>query len=85
MYAFVAEDTGPDDEGIISAPAAVHGPFHTRAPMPLVGADQGRVESLKPIAQRIADVTGKPVKLLLFSVRTEVAVFAPHAGERNGH
>lgn len=85
LYAFVTEDTGPDDEGVISAPAAVHGPFHTHVPMPLVGADQGRVEALQPIAQQIADATGKPVKLLLFSVRTEVAVFAPHARERNGH
>ncbi len=85
MYAFVQEDTGPDDEGIISAPAAIHGRFHPRVPMPLVGADQGRVESLQPIAQRVADATGKPVKVLMFSVRTEVAVLMPHAGERNGH
>ncbi len=85
MYAFVQEDTGPDDEEVISAPGRVLGPFHGPVPVPLVGADQGRVETLRPVAQRIADATGKPVKVLMFSVRTEVAVLMPHAGERNGH
>lgn len=85
MYAFVQEDTGPDDEGVISAPAAVHGPFHGPVPMPLVGADQGRVANLRPVAQSIADATGKPVKVLMFSVRTEVEVLMPYGGERNGH
>ncbi len=85
LFAFVVEDTGPDDEGVISAPASVHGPFHAPVPMPLVGADEGRIASLRPVAQKIADATGKPVKVLMFSVRTEVAVLMPHAGERNGH
>ncbi len=53
--------------------------------MPLVGADQGRLESLRPAAQQIADAMGKPVKMLMSSVRTEVAVLMPRAGERNGH
>ncbi len=85
MYAFVQEDTGPDDEGVISALGNVQGPFHSVVAMPLVGSDMGRIDSLRPVAQRVADVTGKPVKVLMFSVRTEVAVLMPHAGERNGH
>lgn len=85
MYAFVQEDTGPDDEGVISALASVHGPFHAAGPMPLVGSDMARINSLRPIAQRVADATGKPVKVLMFSVRTEVAVLMPYGGDRNGH
>ncbi len=85
LFAFVAEDTGPDDEGVILALANVHGPFHAAVSMPLIGADIDRIDSLRPVAQRVADATGKPVKVLIFSVRTEVAVVMPHAGERNGH
>ncbi|GAH83034.1 unnamed protein product, partial [marine sediment metagenome] len=43
MYAFVAEDTGPDDEGVVGVNTGCGW-------MPLVGADMARVESLKPIA-----------------------------------
>lgn len=85
LFAFVTEDTGPDDEGVISASAPVLGPFHAHMPMPLIGADDGRIESLRPVAQKIADATGKPVKLLSFTMRTEVAVLLPHGRDRNGH
>jgi hypothetical protein len=77
LWAYIQEDTGPDDEGVI-------GVVHPIA-MPLIGADMERVEALRPAAQMVADTTGKPVKLLAFSVRTEVAVLRPCHGERNGH
>ena len=65
MYAFVAEDSGPDDEGIVG--------MGTRAGwMPLVGADMARVESLKPIARNIAAQTGKKIKLLHFTHREDL-------------
>ena len=67
MFAFVAEDTGPDDEGVIG----------TKTPegwMPLVGADMARVDSLRPIAEAIARQLGKPVKLLRFGTREELEV-----------
>lgn len=67
MYAFVAEDSGPDDEGVIGMNTA-HGW------MPLVGADMARVESLKPIARDIARQIRKPVKLLYFETRKDVEV-----------
>lgn len=67
MFAFVAEDTGPDDEGIIGARTAMGW-------VPLVGADMARVESLKPFAMDIARATGKKVKLLRFTTREEVEV-----------
>ena len=65
MYAFVAEDSGPDDEGIIG--------MNTGSGwMPLVGADMARVESLKPIARRVAAETGKKIKILHFTQREEI-------------
>ena len=65
IYAFVAEDSGPDDEGIV-------GTYSAQGWLPLVGADMARVESLKPIARTIAEQSGKTVKLLHFEKRREV-------------
>lgn len=65
MYAFVTEDEGPDDEGVIGFMA-------NTGWMPMVGADMARVKSLKPIAQGIARTTGKKVKLLHFTNREEL-------------
>lgn len=65
MYAFAAEDNGPDDEGIVAMSMG-------SVMMPLVGADIERVESLKPIARDIARQTGKKIKLLRFSNREDV-------------
>ncbi|MBA7588167.1 hypothetical protein ES708_30218 [subsurface metagenome] len=67
MYAFVAEDSGPDDEGIT-------GIWMGEIFMPLVGADMARVNSLRPAAEAIARKTGKPIKLLHFSQREELEV-----------
>ena len=65
MYAFVAEDKGPDDEGVVGFMADTGW-------MPMVGADMARVESLRPIAEAAARASGKPVKLLRFTTREEV-------------
>lgn len=65
MYAFVAEDSGPDDEGIVGINTATGW-------MPLVGADMARVESLKPIAKGIAAQTGKKIKLVHFTNREDL-------------
>ena len=65
MYAFVCEDTGPDDEGVIAE--NINGSW-----MPLVGADMDRVESLKPIAARIRKTLGKKVKLVHFTRREDL-------------
>jgi len=65
MYAFVAEDSGPEDEGLVG--------MNTGAGwMPLVGADMARVESLKPIARGIAAATGKKIKIIHFTQREEL-------------
>lgn len=74
LWAFVVEDKDSNDEGVISFRG-----------LPLVGADVKYVASMRPVAQQIADVSHKAVRLIHFSVRTEVETLVPHAGERNGH
>lgn len=71
MYAYVTEDTGPDDEGVIAAQLGPSGW------MPLVGADKERMEAMRHLAQRSADAQGKVVKLLEFSVRRQVEEIQP--------
>lgn len=75
MFAFVAWDTGPNDEGV----TAFCGPDGVWRPM--VGADMTRVAALREHAQAIANVTGKPIRLLRFSTRSEVEVIAPQAAK----
>lgn len=65
MFAFVTEDSSPDDEGIVAVP-------YGNEWLPMVGADMKRVESLKPIAQEIATKTGKNIKILHFTQREEI-------------
>ena len=69
LYAFVAEDSGPDDEGIVGA-KTIDGW------MPLVGADMARVKSLRPLAEAIARQTGKTIKLLHFETRRELEIIS---------
>lgn len=70
MFAFVAADGGPDDEGIMGA--LVPGPDGTPMMMPLVGADIGRVKSIKQHADMIRKATGKPYKILRFKLVGEI-------------
>jgi len=65
MYAFVAEDPGPDDEEIVAMTVG-------KVMLPLVGGDMARVESLRPIARSISAQTGKKVKLLHFTQREDL-------------
>jgi len=72
MYAFIAEDSGPDDEGVIGIQtiSREHAPIW----LPLVGADMARVNSLRPIAQGIGRQIGKKVTLVHFSNRRDLEV-----------
>jgi len=65
MYAFVAEESGPDDEGIVGMDLG-------NSWMPFVGADMKRVDSLKPLALDIAKMPGKKVKLAHFTNREDL-------------
>ena len=67
MYAFVAEDNGPADEGLMAFIAPGTGQW-----MPMVGADLDRIQSLIPMAELIAKQTGKPFKVLLFENRKDI-------------
>lgn len=68
MFAFVSDD--PDGEGV----CAVH---TATGWMPLMGADLARVESLRPIAQAIADQTGRRIRIVRFTTREEVGTIVP--------
>lgn len=74
LYAFVACDTGPDDEGV----AAFMSPT-TKTWMPMVAADKNRVDSLRKMAQMVADESHDVVRLIKFSVREELEVFEPRS------
>lgn len=67
MWAYIIEDDGPDDEGVTAFQ-----PVGGDAWMPMVGADEARMKSLRPMAKRLATLHGKPIKLVRFSVREEV-------------
>jgi hypothetical protein len=74
MFAFVATDGGPDDEGVCAFLDPRWGAW-----MPMVGADMARVESLRAEAQAIANRTGKRIELLEFSVRKSIGTIIPGA------
>jgi hypothetical protein len=62
LFAFVSIGDDPDDEGVMA--------FQTNDGiwMPMVGADMARVNELKPMADRISKITGKPYKILQFKL-----------------
>lgn len=60
LYAWVIEDPTDGDEGV----PAIEGPL---GPMPLIGADGARIESLRPAAENVARQVGRPVRLCKFS------------------
>ncbi len=70
MYAFVAVEKEPDDEGV----AAVR---FGDVWMPLVGADMARVEALKPLAQKLVNLTGKKITIIKFTNRETIETFTP--------
>lgn len=74
LYAFVAVDE--EGEGI----TAFGGPHGM---MPMVAADEARVESLKPIAQLLANQSGKRIVLAEFSIRTDSETFEPDGGPQD--
>jgi len=73
MYAFIVEDTGPDDEGVIGIQLPP-GDDGTTLWLPLVGADMARVNSLRPTALGIAQQLGKPIKLVHFNNRQDLEI-----------
>ena len=73
MYAFITENSGPDDKGVIAIQTEP-GDSGRRLWLPLVGADMARVNSLRDIAQGIGRQIGKKVTLVHFSNRQDLEV-----------
>lgn len=69
IYVFIAKDKD-GSEGI---PAFTFGSLM----MPLVAADEARVESLREKAQKIATASGQALTLCKFTLRTELEVVEP--------
>jgi hypothetical protein len=67
MYAFVSVDES--GEGVVGMTMPVNG---RETFMPFVCADKKRMESLKPIAKKIAQDSGKTIKLIKLSNRKEL-------------
>lgn len=70
LYAFVS--SGEDGEGIIGQSMMIAGGIMM---MPFVGADKARMESLKPLAKKIAKEGKKKVKLIRLVQREEIEVY----------
>lgn len=71
MFAFVISDKSPEDEGI----PAFEGPGGMA--MPMVGADLTRIADLMPLAQDIADRSGKQVRIYRFSQKRMIGEVNP--------
>lgn len=69
IYAFLSVDEG--GEGVCAAPLGDLGA------VPLIAADEARLESIRPAAQYIAKVFNKPVRLVQFTERRELEVIQP--------
>lgn len=64
LYAFISEDeTG---EGLCGAPMLGMGS------MPLIAADEARLESLRSIAKQLAKMTKKKIKLIKLTSRVDL-------------
>lgn len=70
IHAYIA-DNGDEGEGVIGAMMGI-------VFIPFVAADKQRLEALRPEAQRIANETGKPVKLIRLSVREDLETITPN-------
>jgi hypothetical protein len=75
IHVFIAIDKNPDDEGVVAMKVGNNW-------IPLVAADEARIKSLKPIAQRIATITKQKIILAKFSVRENVETINPEKREK---
>jgi hypothetical protein len=76
IFCFIALDTADDCEGI----PAIEGPHPLSGGgimMPLVGADQARLEALIPLARQMVKQTGKKMRLVRFSQMEELGEITP--------
>jgi hypothetical protein len=69
MYAFVSVDES--GEGVVGMTMPVNG---RETFMPFVCADKIRMEQLKPIAKKIAQESGKKIKLIKLTNRKDIEI-----------
>jgi hypothetical protein len=75
IWAFLSLDDG--GEGVCAAPL---GPGAMT--VPLIAADKRRLDSLKPLARKLASIFQKPIRLAKFTTREDVEIYQPEsAGE----
>ena len=67
LYAFVADDNGPEDQGIMAFRDGVRGGW-----MPMVGGDLTRIDQLYPIAKFLSGKSGIPFKVMLYGSPQDV-------------
>jgi len=73
LYAYLSHEKGdPDDEGVTAFMPELSGQW-----MPMVGADKERMESLRPIAQGLANESGQKITLVKFSFRSDIETIEP--------
>lgn len=70
IWAFLSVDDG--GEGICAAPLG-----HGMLTVPMIAADKRRLDSLKPIARKMANIFHKPVRLAKFATREDVEIYKP--------
>jgi len=71
IFAFIAEEYGPEDEGICAVKVG-------NTWMPLVASDGARVESLRSLAQDLANQAGKRIQLVCFDQKTAIEEICPN-------
>lgn len=77
MYAFVVvEADGGEGVPAFAAPNGLM--------MPLMGADLERIDDLTPVAQGIANATGRPMKILKFTGMEQIGHVTPKPVEPRG-
>ncbi len=70
LFCFAIDDKDKNNEGV---PAFESG-YMT---LPMMGADLARVEDLMPMAQKLADAHGKPIRIYKFSVKEQIGEILP--------
>jgi hypothetical protein len=70
LFCFAIDDKDENDEGVPTFQSHL-------GPIPLVGADVARIDSFMPMAQHIADKTGKPIRIYKFTHREQIGEVSP--------
>lgn len=76
FWAFLSVDEG--GEGVCAAPLAPG-----MLTVPMIAADERRLDSLKPLARKLPNIFGKPVRLAKFSTREDIEIYQPETGGTN--